>query len=426
MFGCGRSGPGWTGYRLGAGPGAVLAAYLVTIVDRSTFPGGGLGWECGPSRSGLGWGRGPAASALSPSGTRPLTLISPPGAMGAHTRAMIQLTEGLVLGHRFLLSGQLSPPAGDPAGGPARDTGGVWVATDVIHGGQVAIKVLRPHRADVTVAEARFRLIARTLTQLLNPAIARVLDYGELGLPGGLALPYVARDLVPGPSLAQRLAEGPLGTDEALRVAAAVADALSVAHRAGVVHGRVHPGNILLGPEGVRVTDFGLAALGCQVSSYLQVAGAANGLPGHAAGRLGYIAPEVASGAAMTPAADVYSLGVLFVSCLTGGLAVAGSRPSLTAGHGGRRGAASLSGLWAACLADSPQDRPGAAHVAVMLRQVLGDPQTAATSPQAAAADADQPAPPVRPSGIRPPEWATAASSRSAPRPAVPATRWPG
>lgn len=281
-------------------------------------------------------------------------------------------------------------------------SGAVWRAVDENSGGEVAVKTLPPYRARDTVSQARFRLVARTVTQLSHPAIAQVYEYGESDLGAGLVLPYLVRELVTGPTLAQRLGEGPLKAGEALHILAAVADALAVAHRAGTVHGNIEPANIVLGPAGVRVTDFCLAAL----------RGPPAGGPGH--GPLAYPAPEIASGSAATPAADMYSLGVVFVACLTGigDSALGGATPGVTDPL-----PASLGALWAACLGANPQDRPSAAHVAVMSRQIpaeralqSADSALADSAPAAdrAADSAAQPTailPAPEPERVRPPLW---------------------
>ena len=121
--------------------------------------------------------------------------------------------------------------------------------------------MLAAHLAGDMVAEARFRLAVRTITQLTSPEVTRVLDYGEISQPGGFAVPYVVRELADGWPLAGLLGGVPLPLDEALRVVATAADALAVAHRAGLAHGRIQPGNIIVGPDRVRITDFGLGSL---------------------------------------------------------------------------------------------------------------------------------------------------------------------
>jgi eukaryotic-like serine/threonine-protein kinase len=257
--------------------------------------------------------------------------------------------------------------------------GAVWRAVDENSGRAVAVKTLPAYPAGDVVAQARFRLVARAVTQLSHPGIAQVYDYGEREVGAGIVVPYVVRELVSGPTLEQRLAEGPLPATEALRILGAVADALAVAHHAGTAHGNVEPANIMLGPGRVKITDFGLAAL----------RGPVPGAPGR--GPLAYPAPELAGGSAATPAADMYSLGVVFVACLTG---IAGS----AAGDGTSRATdplpASLGALWAACLGVNPQDRPSAAHVAVMSRQI---PAGRGLEPAAVTAPVRSPAPPTVP-----------------------------
>ena len=292
---------------------------------------------------------------------------------------MAPLTAGAILDRRFRLT--------VPLGRTAAARGTVWRAAELGTGADVAVKVLAAHLAGDMVAEARFRLAVRTIAQLTSPEVTRVLDYAEITQPGGFAVPYVVRELADGRPLAGLLDGAPLPLDEALRVVATAADALAVAHRAGLAHGRIQPGNVIVGPDRVRITDFGLGSL----------------CAGPGGGMLRYQAPELAAGGAGTPAADVYAVGVLFAACLTG------AEPSAAAAvrAAARVIPASLAGLWAACLAASPRDRPGAAHVAVLVRQAL----------------AEIVGPALTGSGPWP---AMAASSRSPGRPALPAPRWPG
>jgi serine/threonine-protein kinase len=268
-----------------------------------------------------------------------------------HNRDMVDLLPGTVLSGHFVLGGPVVRSA---------DGGGLWRATDVATCQAVMVKILTARPADDTLAQARFRLTARALAGLSGPGIAPVRECGEFISPGGPVCPYVIRDLVPGPALAQRLLRGPLPADEALRVVVAVAEVLAAAHRAGLAHGNLGPHNIILGEPGVQVTDFGLSPLRDQPP-----------------GPDPYRAPELAAGAPFTPAADIYSLGVLLVACLSGmeagpaGAAGAGQLV-LSPGEAAEFGPPALSALMGACLSARPQDRPGAAHVAVMSRQALG------------------------------------------------------
>ena len=273
----------------------------------------------------------------------------------------------------------------------------------------VAVKVLDAYPAGDAVAQARFRLVARTVVQLSGPGITPVHEYGEAALPDGIVLPYLVRDLVGGQTLEQRLAQGPLPAGEALQVVATVAGALAAAHRAGVPHGHLVPANIVLGPDGVRVTDFGLGGLRQPAE-------------GDYPAGLSYAAPELADGGLATPAADMYALGIVFIACLAGidpgaaAAADAGTGDATTApadsNDRGQAGPAQpggspfgamaldavppgLAALWAACLGPGPMERPSAAHAAVMSRQMLSggraaDAWSAAADP--AAVPLDQPA----------------------------------
>jgi eukaryotic-like serine/threonine-protein kinase len=298
------------------------------------------------------------------------------------------------VGGRF----RLIEPVG--AGGP----GGVWRAADAVADHEVAVKVLAAYLVGDTVAQARFRLVARTVLQLSEPGVAQVREFGEAELPAGRTVPYLVRDLIPGPTLGERLRAGPLPPGEALRVVAGTADALAAAHRAGVAHGHLVPANIILAPGGLRVTDFGLWALRPRPDE--------DRVPG----ALSYAAPELAEGGPATPAADMYALGVVFLACLAGigpgGLTpgqvdspadLAGPAGPATLATGGADHAPigdqaldmvppSLAALWAACLGPNPAERPSAAHAAVMSRQALSGGRAApswaaATAPKARAAD---------------------------------------
>jgi serine/threonine-protein kinase len=264
-----------------------------------------------------------------------------------------QLREGLVLGHRFRL---IEPVR---AGGARR----VWRAADEAGGHDVAVKALGARAAWSMSERARLRIAFAATSELASPGIARVHEYGELALPGGFAVPYLVRELVSGRSLEERLAGGSLPVDEALGVVARVADALAAAHRAGVVHGNLVPGNVVFGKDGVKVTDFGLWA----VRDHL--AGAPR-LTAHTSSVLSYSAPERLSGEPPSPAADMYSLGVLFVACLSG-IAAGGTAGAWPAAGPEDSVAPSLATLWAACLGANPQERPSAAHAAFMSRQIL-------------------------------------------------------
>jgi serine/threonine protein kinase len=202
---------------------------------------------------------------------------------------------GRLLGGRYRMEALLA------SGG----MGEVWAARDRLLDRAVAVKVLGGAFAGDGRAAERLRREARAAGRLEHPAIARMLDLGEDG-----GRPYLVMELLEGESLAERIARaGPMGPAEAARVVAAVADALEAAHRAGVVHRDVKPGNVFLTSDGgVKVLDFGIAS----------AAGDTALTTGDLLGTAAYLAPERALGHQATAAADVYALGVVLYELLAG------------------------------------------------------------------------------------------------------------
>src|SRR5438067_56332 len=132
----------------------------------------------------------------------------------------------------------------------------VWEGKDEILDRPVAVKVLHPRLAGDDEFQERFRLEAVAAARLAHPNIVSTFD---TGIDGGVA--YIVMELVAGRTLRELLrTEGPLPVSRSVAIAAAAADALDYAHRAGTVHRDVKPGNILVGDDGrVKVADFGIA-----------------------------------------------------------------------------------------------------------------------------------------------------------------------
>ena len=185
----------------------------------------------------------------------------------------------------------------------------VYLATDLKHHRQVAIKVLRPELAAAMGAQ-RFLREIDIAAGLTHPNILPVHDSGDANGTLYYVMPYVA-----GESLAARLArEGALPITEASRLLREIADALARAHRAGIVHRDIKPANILLSDGHALVMDFGVARAVSDVAreSTITQAGMAVGTPA-------YMAPEQAAGDSHVDArADLYSLGVVAYEMLTG------------------------------------------------------------------------------------------------------------
>jgi serine/threonine protein kinase len=118
----------------------------------------------------------------------------------------------------------------------------------------VAVKVLAHHLSSSAEVRSRFEREARTVSSLNHPNICTLHDVGREG-----DTDFLVMELVEGETLANRLAKGPLPTAEVLRLGAQIADALDRAHRAGVIHRDLKPGNVMLARSGAKLMDFGLA-----------------------------------------------------------------------------------------------------------------------------------------------------------------------
>ena len=260
---------------------------------------------------------------------------------------------GSVLASRYELVGHIA------RGG----MGDVYEAEDRQLRRRVAVKVFRaaPAGAD----RARFDAEVVTLAALNHPGLVRVYDAGE---QAGEA--FVVLDFIEGPTLAARLAEqGPLPPSEVAALGAQVADALAYVHSRGVVHRDVTPSNVLCGPDGrPRLADFGIARL---VDTTRITA------PATALGTAAYMAPEQVQGHDVTPAADVYSLGLVLLELLTGRTAFSGSPQEAAIGRLARSPdtATGVPGAWRDLLRGmtdrAAQNRPSATEVRDRLRAML-------------------------------------------------------
>jgi Tol biopolymer transport system component len=200
--------------------------------------------------------------------------------------------------------------------------GEVWRARDTRLGREVAIKALPAELSRDAERLARFEREAKLLAALNHPGIAAI-----HGLEEAEGQPVLVLELVPGEDLAERLKRGPIPIDEALEVAAQVAEALEEAHERGIVHRDLKPANVKVTPDGkVKVLDFGLA----KAWSAEAVSGASSDLSqsptlaqtGTAAGIIlgtaAYMSPEQARGRSVDKRSDVWSFGVLLFEMLSG------------------------------------------------------------------------------------------------------------
>jgi eukaryotic-like serine/threonine-protein kinase len=193
--------------------------------------------------------------------------------------------------------------------------GEVWRATDTKLNREVAIKVLPPALAQDPDRLARFTREAQVLASLNHPNIAAIYGVEERAL---------VMELIPGPTLAERIAQGAIPLEEALAIARQIAEALEYAHERGVIHRDLKPANIKVTPEGrVKVLDFGLAkALSTEVppgnpalSPTLTMTATAAGV---IIGTAAYMSPEQARGHAVDRRADIWAFGVVLFEMLSG------------------------------------------------------------------------------------------------------------
>src|SRR5688500_12706481 len=207
-----------------------------------------------------------------------------------------------------LLAGRYEITAPIATGG----MGEVCKARDRVLDRIVAAKVLRSEYTGDPNFLARFRNEARHTAALTHPNIASVYDYGEtVDDSGHQQLAFLVMEFVEGQPLVTILhEEGQLPVDWTLHVLSQSADGLSAAHRAGVVHRDIKPGNLMVRPDGVvKLTDFGIAQ--ARDSAPLT-------RTGMVVGTAQYLSPEQAQGMEVTAASDVYSLGVVAYECLSG------------------------------------------------------------------------------------------------------------
>lgn len=295
-----------------------------------------------------------------------------------------------LLGGRYRLERQLAQ------GGMAE----VWVATDTLLSRRVAIKLLKPYLAQDPVVAERFRREAIAVAGLSHPNIVAVHDTVDDGGRQAVVMQYVA-----GKSLRQLLDEQrKLGPDLTIHIGTAVASALDAAHRAGLVHRDVKPGNILLTPDGrVLLADFGIAK-------------AIDGDEGHdltsdniMMGTAKYLSPEQVRGRRLDGRADLYSLGLVLYECLAGRVPFLGETDADTALARLQRDPTDLGRLRPTLprglvdlihqlLEREPDDRPetGAVVRTTLARVLSGADErtTASTRPRARASERKVPATP--------------------------------
>jgi eukaryotic-like serine/threonine-protein kinase len=181
----------------------------------------------------------------------------------------------------------------------------------------VAIKILPAHLSDDPVRKQHFEREAKTISNLNHPHICVLYDVGHQD-----GTDYLVMECVEGETLAKRLAKGPLPLEQVLKYGAQIADALDKAHRGGVVHRDLKPGNIVLATTGAKLLDFGLAKLAAPALTALTLTAATPISPmteeGTIVGTFQYMSPEQVEGKEVDGRSDIFALGAVLYEMVTG------------------------------------------------------------------------------------------------------------
>src|ERR1700693_3854718 len=197
--------------------------------------------------------------------------------------------------------------------------GEVYKARDTRLDRTVAIKVLPVHLADRPELRERFEREARPIAALTHPHICTLFDIGQQD-----GVDFLVMEYLEGETLAQRLLKGPLPLEQVLQYAIETADALDKAHRKGVTHRDLKPGNIMLTKSGTKLLDFGLAKLKQEVApanvqlSQLPTANDPLTAQGTIVGTLQYMAPEQLEGKEVDARTDIFAFGAVVYEMATG------------------------------------------------------------------------------------------------------------
>jgi eukaryotic-like serine/threonine-protein kinase len=206
--------------------------------------------------------------------------------------------------------------------------GEVYLAKDTILGRRVALKVLPEYVGKDPDRLRRFKQEARSASTLNHPNVCVIHEIGETDD----GRPFIAMEHIEGVTLRQRMSERTMKLGDVLQVAIQIADALAVAHEAGIVHRDIKPENIMIRRDGyVKVFDFGLAKLterrfsgaNATMSTLL-----ANSSPGTVMGTAAYMSPEQARGVSVDERTDIWSLGVVLYEMVSGRPPFVGQTPT--------------------------------------------------------------------------------------------------
>ncbi|MGH9368383.1 MAG: protein kinase domain-containing protein [Thermoanaerobaculia bacterium] len=274
--------------------------------------------------------------------------------------------------------------------------GEVYRARDTRLGRSVAIKVLPAQLSQNAELRERFEREAKTISSLSHPHICALYDVGRED-----GTDFLVMELLEGETLAGRLAKGALPTEQVLRYGTEIADALDKAHRQGVVHRDLKPGNIMLTKSGVKLLDFGLAKW--RGTAAPAVLSGLSAMPTHATpmtaegsilGTFQYMAPEQLEGKETDGRSDIFAFGAVLYEMASGRKAFEGKSqapliaailehepPPLAATQPATP--AALDRLVKSCLAKDPDERIQTAHDVVLQLRWIGEGSLAGVAAQA-------------------------------------------
>jgi hypothetical protein len=276
--------------------------------------------------------------------------------------------------------------------------GEVYKARDTRLDRIVAIKILSGALAANPLARQRFDREARAISSLNHPNICTLYDIGHEGETDYLVMEYLE-----GETLAARLAKGPLSTDQVLKYGIEICDGLEKAHRTGVLHRDLKPGNIMLTATGAKLLDFGLAkpepaapAADSSQSMTSAVPPAPMSAEGTIVGTFQYMAPEQIQGYPADAKSDIFALGAVLFEMATGHPAFAGANAATTMAAVLERDVPPISTIRATappaldrvvrgCLAKNPDERWQTVHDVKLLLRWIADGGSTATSTSASA-----------------------------------------
>lgn len=284
-------------------------------------------------------------------------------------------------------------------------TASVYQAQDERLGRDVALKLFAPLLGGPE-GLARHENEMRLLATFNHPSLVTLYDAGTDHRDPEHPRTFLAMELIHGPDLHARLRGRPLALGDVAHIGADIASALEYVHGRGIIHRDIKPANVLLAeaPAGLpmrpKLTDFGIARI---------IEGTRLTATGTMVGTAAYLSPEQATGSALGPASDIYSLGLVLLECLTGKLEYPGTsvESAVARLHRPPRVPATLGERWVALLvamtASRPSERPSARDVEQVLRGAISSGTPAAMPGAANGATQTLPRLPDRPPRIAKP-----------------------